>query len=84
MKCHTLILFLCFGLWTMNETEAQNSWNLNRCISFAIEHNIGLKKLEIQVELDSEELNQAKRDLLPGVNASSRAGFSFGRRLRTQ
>ncbi len=79
MKRHTILFFLCFVLWAGKEMAAQNTWKLNRCILYAIEHNIGLKKMEIQEELDSEDLNQSRRELLPGVNASSRAGFSFGR-----
>jgi outer membrane protein len=35
--------------------------------------------MEIQETIASEDLSQSKRNLLPGVSASSRAGISFGR-----
>lgn len=79
MRRIVFILFFKFGFLAGNALVAQNTWNLNRCISFAIEHNVGLKKMEIQEQMASEDLSQAKRNLLPGINASSRAGISFGR-----
>ena len=72
------ILFLIFFV-SGNALVAQNTWNLTRCISFAIENNLGLKKMEVQEKLASEDLNQSKRNLLPGINATSSAGVSFGR-----
>jgi len=79
MKQKTFILFSIFWFVIGNALVAQNTWNLTRCISFAIENNIGLKQMEIQEKLASEDLHQSKRNLLPGMNASSRAGISFGR-----
>ncbi|OFX36054.1 MAG: hypothetical protein A2W90_22515 [Bacteroidetes bacterium GWF2_42_66] len=58
---------------------AQQKWNLNQCISYAIENNTDLRKYEIQEKISKENLSQAKRNLLPGVSASSSAGLSFGR-----
>jgi outer membrane protein len=79
MRRIVFILFFKLGFLAGNALVAQNNWNLNRCISYAIEHNVGLKKMEIQEQMASEDLNQAKRNLLPGLNASSRAGINFGR-----
>jgi outer membrane protein len=72
------IFFFIFW-FAFGHALAQPNWNLNRCISFAIENNIGLKQMEIQEKIASEDLSQSKRNLLPGVSASSRAGISFGR-----
>ncbi len=76
--CKNFILFFIFW-FALGHALAQTNWNLNRCISFAIENNIGLKQMEIQEKIASEDLSQSKRNLLPGVSASSRAGISFGR-----
>jgi outer membrane protein len=61
--------------------SAQQSWTLNQCISFAIENNINLKEYDILNKLSLEDLNQSKRDLLPGLSASSDAGISYGRSI---
>jgi outer membrane protein len=79
MKQKILLLLLTFWFTAGNALVAQDSWNLNRCISFSIKNNIGLKQMEIQTRLAAEDLNQSKRNLLPGIGASSRAGISFGR-----
>lgn len=79
MKQKTYLLFSILWFVLGNALVAQNNWNLTRCISFAIENNIGLKQMEIQERLASEDLNQSKRNLLPGMSVSSRAGVSFGR-----
>ena len=73
--------FLIFWLVAGNALVAQNTWNLTRCISFSIENNIGLKQMEVQKELATEDFNQSKRNLLPGISASSQAGLNFGRSI---
>jgi len=81
MKRKSYLLFSIFWFVVGNALVAQNTWNLSRCISFSIENNIGLKKLEVQQKMATEDLSQSKRDLLPGISASSRAGISFGRSI---
>ncbi len=81
MKRKFFILLSFFWYVVGNALVAQNTWNLSRCISFSIENNIGLKKMDVQQKIAAEELNQSKRDLLPGISASSRAGISFGRSI---
>lgn len=75
------ILFFVFWFALGNSLVAQTNWDLNRCISYAIENNTGLKQTEIQEKLVSEDLNQSKRNLLPGLSASSQAGLNFGRSI---
>ena len=81
MTQKTFILFSILWFVLGNALVAQNNWSLTRCISFAIENNIGLKQMEVREELATEDLNQSKRNLLPGISASSRAGISFGRSI---
>lgn len=71
------VLVLALG----NALVAQDTWNLSRCISFAIKNNIELKKMEVEEKLAIEDYRQSKRNLLPGVGASSNTGFSFGRSI---
>lgn len=81
MRRKSYLLFSFFWFVVGNALVAQNTWNLSRCISFSIENNIGLRKLEVQQKMATEDLNQSKRNLLPGISASSRAGISFGRSI---
>jgi outer membrane protein len=74
-------LILIFAFTAGNALKAQNSWNLNQCISFALKNNVGLKNLEVKEKLAAEDFNQSKRNLLPAISASSDNGYSFGRSI---
>jgi outer membrane protein len=81
MHLKNISILLFFFLFTGNVIYAQQKWSLNQCISYAIEHNINLREYEILEKLSLENLKQSKRDMLPGVSASTRAGFNFGRSI---
>jgi len=74
-----LLLFL--SLIVANTVWAQQNWTLNQCISYAIENNINLKEYEIMEKLSLEDVKQSKRDMLPGISASTSAGLNFGRSI---
>ncbi len=57
----------------------QNTWTLDRCISYAYEKNIQLKQQELKVSAVSNNLKQSKLDLLPDLNAGLGQTFRFGR-----
>jgi len=75
---YVTVFFILVGL-AGNTLVAQQKWSLNQCISYAIENNTDLKQYKIQENIYAETLKQSKRDLLPGVSASSSAGLNFGR-----
>ncbi|WP_321370062.1 TolC family protein [uncultured Draconibacterium sp.] len=62
-----------------NTVQAQQKWSLSQCISYAIENNINLKEYEILEKISLENAQQAKRNMLPNIDASTSAGLSFGR-----
>lgn len=72
-------LFLLCGVSL--SSYAQIKWNLNECIAYAIEHNLQAHRSMIIEEISREDLNQAKRNLMPYLGASSNAGMSFGRSI---
>lgn len=61
--------------------NAQERWSLEKCISHAIENNISIKQQQNAIERSEIELNTAKMNLLPSVNASASQSWSFGRGL---
>ncbi|MBR4788453.1 MAG: TolC family protein, partial [Bacteroidales bacterium] len=62
--------------------SAQNSpWTLQDCISYALEHNLTVKRQDLATKQAEVELETAKLSRLPGVNASASQNFSFGRGL---
>ncbi|HSH20784.1 MAG TPA: TolC family protein, partial [Draconibacterium sp.] len=81
MNINQIISIILFILPAVNILNAQQSWNLNQCILYAIENNINLKEYAILDKLSEEDLNQSKRNLLPGVSSSTNAGMNYGRSI---
>ncbi len=72
------ILFL-FSVMVAASLHAQKTWDVNTCITYAIENSLQLKEYEITEKLSLEDFRQSKRDLLPQISASANAGFNYGR-----
>ncbi len=70
-------LFLLFS----SGLSAQQAWNLNRCIDYALEHNIRIRQQEINTKYNDNILEQSRADLYPDLNANGSYGASFGRAL---
>ena len=57
-------------------------WNLQKCISYAIEHNLSIKRQEATLDQNKVDLNTAQWSRLPNVNGSVGQSFNFGRALQ--
>lgn len=78
------LLTLLFGvLLLVNSTslEAQNIWDLQKCIDYALENNIQIKQQGLNAKYSENLVKQAKDDKLPNLNAQIGGDFSFGRSL---
>jgi outer membrane protein len=62
--------------------QAQEEWNLQRCISHAIEHNLNIKQKEATRDQSKVELNTAQWSRLPNLNGNVGQSFNFGRALQ--
>ena len=85
MKVQGWVKVLPFYLFTLLPLGAQTSpWTLERCIDYAVEHNISVKQYEQQVEQRAIQRSNARNQRLPDLNASAGQNFSFGRGLTAQ
>ncbi|SEE22371.1 Outer membrane efflux protein [Tenacibaculum sp. MAR_2010_89] len=57
----------------------QERWTLNKCVEYAIEHNLQIKKNKYKNEFNREKYKQSYRSLLPSVTATSDYATRFGR-----
>ena len=73
-KITTLLLLSIWG-----SLFAQESWTLDECVSFAMEHNLQLNDFKYTNQSNRETYRQSVRNLLPSVNASSSYLISYGR-----
>lgn len=76
-----LITFLCMALvggtlWSQNQT-----WSLERCVSYALENNLNLQQAQLNTRNSELDLKQNQYNRLPNVSGSVSAGYQFGRTI---
>jgi len=78
MKTLSLIIFLTLIFSWQTNLFAQEPWNLEQCINYAIEHNIQVKQTKLQASSSESTLQQSRAGLYPSVNANVQDAFQFG------
>lgn len=73
----TVLLFLAAGCGLAG--MAQEAWDVDRCMSYAVKHNRTVKQR--QLEADNYRLDRLKAigNFLPGISASAGVQYNFGR-----
>ncbi len=78
-----LTLFLgMLCLVVVSESQAQNTWDLQKCFDYAMENNIQIKRQSVNAKYYENQVQQAKDDKLPNLNAELSNDYSFGRSLQ--
>ena len=80
MKYKNVIFSLLITLGA-SPSAAQHQWTLDECVQYAKEHNTEVKRRLLAIQMDQNELNTAKHDWLPTVQARAGQQFSFGNAL---
>ncbi|APQ16990.1 TolC family protein [Maribacter hydrothermalis] len=73
-KITTLLLLSIWG-----SIIAQEIWTLDKCVAFALEHNLQLNDFKYTNQSNRETYRQSVRNLLPSVNASGNYSINYGR-----
>ena len=68
---------------TVSNTNG-DTWNLERCISYAKDNNLQIKARNISVEQSRNNLQQSKLDLIPSLSGGSSLSMSWGRSVNLQ
>lgn len=72
------------GVLLVSLTANADTWTLDSCISYAIEHNLTVKAREIDKSSGELSVTEAKSGFLPKVSADAGETFSFGRGLTAE
>ena len=80
-KIITLIVGIIVLLSAGFTAKAQDSWSLEKCIEYALENNIQIKQQVLNTEYNQNQLNQAKSNRLPNLNAGISNSLNYGRSL---
>lgn len=78
IKTFLFICILCCVGSLMAQTNSTNSWTLEQCIQYALEHNLTIKQAVLDVNNAEINLKQSKREYLPSVSAGASQSFSNG------
>lgn len=77
---HAFLLITAFAFLTSHTVYSQTDrWSLEDCIRYAIEHNLTIKKMEIQQSNAEVTLNTSEMSRLPDLNANMGQNWGFGR-----
>src|SRR6185437_7660191 len=79
----TVVITACFALETIAANAQDNTdvWSLQRCVQYAIDHNISIQQDVLNKRLAKYTLLQSQLSQLPSVNATPAYGRSFGRSI---
>ncbi len=72
-------IFLCLAALGCISAQSQERWSLRRCIDYAVDHNIDIRRAANAAEQSSVEANTAKWARLPNLNASAGQSWNWGR-----
>lgn len=81
MKRMYSLLAAVIMLLSFTSVRAQETWSLQKCIDYAIQNNIQIKQQTLNSEYYNNQLNQAKYNRLPNLNAGMQNSQDFGRSL---
>jgi len=77
------IISLSLILMGVCHLQAQETWDLQRCIAHAIEHNLSIKQKEAARDQSKVELNTSQWSRLPNLDGNVGQSFNFGRALQS-
>lgn len=77
-----IVFFLfCSDTYGQQSNTVADVWSLQRCVQYALEHNITIRQDSLNARLARHALFQSEMMQLPTLNASGSYGRSFGRSI---
>lgn len=74
-----ILLISFFTSFNLLTARAQDDWDLQRCIDYAIQHNIDIKLQELNENLARYQLQQSRASMFPSLNANGSFAVNWGR-----
>lgn len=76
-----LAVWLLLAALRLSAQTATDEWSLQRCVQYAIEHNIAIRQDSLTARLSQFTLKQSQLSQLPSLTTSTNFGRSFGRSI---
>lgn len=61
--------------------KAQDKWDLQRCVLYAIENNISVKQADVQARITALQVKLNEAGRYPNLGFSTSGGYNFGRSI---
>lgn len=71
-------LLVCLCCQTLN---AQDTWDLRRCVDYAMANNITVQQADVQARQAALQTKLAKSQTIPTLGFNTQAGYQFGRSI---
>jgi outer membrane protein len=84
MKKTALLIILSAISFGLTSAQVEEPWSLEKCINYALENNIQVKRQELQSELTEKDYTQSYFNFTPTLNAGLEHSLSNGRALNTE
>lgn len=68
-------------IFSLTSASSQELWDLEKCVNFALENNLDVRRAALNVQTSETNVTQSKTQFLPSVNASAYYGYNFGQRI---
>jgi outer membrane protein len=74
-------VYLFFFLIASLHLEAQEYWDLQKCINHALDNNLSIKQSVLNTKFSEQELSQSKAAIAPSINAFATNFYNFGQTI---
>lgn len=74
---YSLLLLIAFN----SSLKAQDKWNLQQCVLYAIANNISVKQADVQARITALTLKLRQAGQYPNLNFTTSSGYNFGRSI---
>jgi outer membrane protein len=81
MRKTSILTFFTLTFISFLHVNAQEKWDLRRCVEYALSHNISLKQADIDARTAELSYDQAKMSQFGSANAATALGLNFGRSI---
>lgn len=78
MKFHLKLTFVFIIVSYSISTQAQEIWDWEKCIDYALRNNIRIKQSDLNIQLGESTLKQQKLNYSPNINASTNYNLRIG------
>ncbi len=76
-----LFSFFLLSLFVFAQNGKNDKWDLQRCVDYAVQHNISVRQSDVQARLTALQTELARGAVIPTLAFNTQGGYQFGRTI---